>query len=211
MSLTTTLMDMAINLVQNLGYWGIFIGMTLNMTGVELPSEIILPLAGFVAYGGKLSLWGITLVAATAETLGALIIYFISLKAGRPLLEKYGKYIMITPSKLDRSDAWFAKYGEATVLFGRCIFAVRKLVSIPAGLARMDVKKFTLYTFLGSLPYAFAFTYLGYVLGPSYTIIEEYISKYDTFIYLAIALIIVYIAYKILTLKDENDKSQTQN
>ena len=88
MGLSATLMNIAINLTNNLGYWGIFLGMTLNMTGVELPSEVIMPLAGFAVFQGKMTLWGITLVAATAEVLGALIIYFIALKGGRPFLDK---------------------------------------------------------------------------------------------------------------------------
>ncbi len=203
MGLSATLMNMAINLTQTLGYWGVFIGMSINMTGIELPSEVIMPLAGFAVFQGKMTLWGITLVAATAEVLGALVIYFIALKGGRPLLDKYGKYFLITPSSLDRGDKWFDKYGNEAVLIGRCIPIVRKLVTIPAGIARMDLKKFITYTFLGSLPYAFALGYLGFILGPNWNIIESYSNYYDNIIYLGIALVVAFIAYKIIRTRSE--------
>lgn len=203
MGLSETLINTAINLVQSMGYWGIFAAMTLNMTGIELPSEVIMPLAGFAVFQGKMTLWGITIVAAVAETLGALVIYFICLKGGRPLLDRYGKYVLITPSKLDRADKWFEKYGDETVLVGRCIPIVRKIVTVPAGVARMDLKKFTIYTFLGSLPYAFALGYLGYILGPNWIIIENYSSVYDIIIYAGIIAIVIYLAYKIIKTRNE--------
>ncbi len=202
MGLSATLMNIAINLTNNLGYWGIFIGMTVNMTGVELPSEVIMPLAGFAVFQGKMTLWGITLVAATAEVLGALVIYFIALKGGRPFLDKYGKYFLLTPSKLDRGDKWFEKYGNEAILIGRCIPIVRKLVTVPAGLARMDLKKFVIYTFLGSLPYAFALGYLGYLLGPNWNIIESYSGIYDIIIYIGIIIGVGFIGYKIIRSSD---------
>ncbi len=201
--ITETLMNTSINLIQNLGYWGVFIGMSINMTGIELPSEVIMPLAGFAVFQGKMNLWGITLVASLAEVLGALVIYFIALKGGRPLLDKYGKYFLISSSKLDRGDKWFEKYGHEAVLIGRCIPIVRKLVTIPAGIARMDLKKFIIYTFLGSVPYAFALGYIGFLLGPNWNIIEAYSSQYDTVIYIGIIAVAAYIAYKIIRIRDE--------
>ena len=190
MGLSATLMNIAINLTNNLGYWGIFLGMTLNMTGVELPSEVIMPLAGFAVFQGKMTLWGITLVAATAEVLGALIIYFIALKGGRPFLDKYGKYFLLTPSKLDRGDKWFEKYGNEAILIGRCIPIVRKLVTV------------VIYTFLGSLPYAFVLGYLGYILGPNWNIIESYSGIYDIIIYVGIIVVVGFVAYKIIRSSD---------
>lgn len=208
--ITETLMNLTINLIQNMGYWGIFIGMSVNMTGIELPSEVIMPLAGFAVFQGKMTLLGITLVASTAEVLGALVVYFIALKGGRPFLDKYGKYFLITPSKLDRSDKWFKKYGPEIVLIGRCIPMVRKLVTIPAGIARMDLKKFILYTFLGSLPYAFILGYIGFLLGPNWNIIENYSSQYDKIIYIGIIAVAAYIVYKIIQTRDEGTKQSIQ-
>jgi len=150
-----------------------------------------------------MTLWGITLVASLAEVLGALVVYFIAAKGGRPLLDRYGKYLLITPSKLDRGEKWFEKYGHEAVLIGRCIPIIRKLVTIPAGIARMDLKKFVFYTFLGSLPYAFALGYLGLILGPNWNIIEAYSSQYDTIIYIGILAAVAYIAYKIIRTQDE--------
>ena len=208
--ITETLMNATINLINNMGYMGIFIGMSVNMMGIELPSEVIMPLAGFAAYQGKMSLWGITLVASAAEVLGALVIYFIALKGGRPLLDKYGKYVLLPPSKLDRADKWFGKYGHEAVLMGRCIPIVRKLITVPAGIARMNLKKFIIYTFRGSLPYAFALGYMGFILGPNWNIIESYSTIYDVIIYAGIVLIIAYIAYKIFRTSTETSQTHTK-
>ncbi len=204
MGVTTNLLNYALNLVQTFGYWGVFIGMSLNMTGIEIPSEVIMPFAGFaVAQGSKMTIWGLTIIGSLGEVVGALIIYGICLKGGRPLLNKFGKYFYLTPKKLDKSDEWFQKHGDKAVLFGRMIPAVRKVVSIPAGLARMDVKKFMLYSFLGNLPYAFLLVYLGYTLGPYYTIVEQYSGDLDYVFYPLVGLIVIFIIYRIIATRNE--------
>ena len=106
-----------INIISSLGYWGVFIGMTLESACIPLPSEIIMTFSGFVVWQGNtnMTLWGITLVGATGNLLGSLIAYFVGLKGGRPLLEKYGKYILITHKNLETADKWFDKYGYEAV------------------------------------------------------------------------------------------------
>ena len=206
MSITTNLLNYALNLVQTFGYWGIFIGMSLNMTGIEIPSEVIMPFAGFaVAQGSKMTLWGIAIIGSLGEVVGALIVYGICLKGGRPLLDRYGKYVYLTPKKLDESDKWFQKHGDKAVLFGRMIPAVRKIVSIPAGLSKMDIKKFMLYSFIGNLPYAFALVYIGYTLGPYYTVVEQYSSELDYIFYPLVALIVIFIIYRIIVTRNETE------
>jgi membrane protein DedA with SNARE-associated domain len=205
MGITTNLLNYALYLVQTLGYWGVFIGMSLNMTGIEIPSEVIMPFAGFaVAQGSKMTLWGLTIIGSLGEVVGALIVYGICLKGGRPLLDKFGKYFYLTPKKLDESDEWFQKHGDKAVLFGRMIPAVRKVVSIPAGLTRMDIKKFMLYSFIGNLPYAFALVYLGYILGPYYTVVEQYSGELDYIFYPLVALIVIFIIYRIIVTRNDS-------
>jgi membrane protein DedA with SNARE-associated domain len=209
MGMTTNLLNYCLNLVQTLGYWGVFVGMSLNMTGIEVPSEVIMPFAGFaVAQGSKMTLWGLTIVGALGEVVGALIVYGICLKGGRPLLDRFGKYFYLTPKKLDESDEWFQKHGDAAVLFGRMIPAVRKVVSIPAGLAGMDIKKFILYSFIGNLPYAFALVYLGYSLGPYYSVVEQYSGVLDYIFYPLVALIVLFIIYRIIVTRNDTDDSK---
>jgi len=188
--------NLAIYLIDNLGYWGVFIGMTLESACIPLPSEVIMPFAGFAVYQGKLTLLGITVVGALGNLLGSLIAYFIGLKGGRPLLEKYGKYILIRPSKLDLADEWFKKYGPEAVFIGRLLPGIRTFISLPAGIARMDLKKFITYTFLGSLPWTFVLGYLGVQLGAKWDIIRGYFHILDIIVIIGLIGSLVYLSYK---------------
>jgi membrane protein DedA with SNARE-associated domain len=188
--------NLAIHLIENLGYWGVFIGMTLESACIPLPSEIIMPLSGFVAYEGKMTLLGITIVGALGNLFGSLIAYFVGLKAGRPVLEKYGKYILITHKNLEMADKWFEKYGDEAVFISRLLPIIRTFISLPAGIARMDLKKFIIYTFLGSLPWTFALGYIGFILGPNWNIIRSYFHILDIIVIIGIIGLISYLIYK---------------
>jgi membrane protein DedA with SNARE-associated domain len=197
--------NLAINLIENLGYWGVFIGMTLESACIPLPSEIIMPLSGFVAYEGKMTLIGITIVGALGNLFGSLIAYFVGLKAGRPVLEKYGKYILITHKNLEMADRWFEKYGDEAVFISRLLPIIRTFISLPAGIARMDLKKFIIYTFLGSLPWTFAMGYIGFILGPNWNIIRSYFHILDIIVIIGIIVLISYLIYKYkIRSKDKN-------
>lgn len=185
-----------IYLIESLGYWGVFIAMTLESACIPLPSEIIMPFAGFAVYNGKMSLVGITVVGVLGNVLGSLIAYFVGSLGGRPLLEKYGKYVLITPHNLDLADEWFKKYGHEAVLISRVLPGFRTFISLPAGISRMDLKKFIAYTFIGSLPWVFALGYIGFLLGPSWPIIQSYFHYLDIVLVIAIILIVCYIFYK---------------
>ena len=193
-----SLSNLAIYLIQTLGYWGVFIGMTLESACIPLPSEIIMPFSGYVVWQGNtnMTLLGITLVGAVANLFGSLIAYFVGLKGGRPLLEKYGKYILITHSKLELADQWFEKYGYEAVLISRVLPGIRTFISLPAGIAHMDIKKFIIYTFLGSLPWCFALGYIGVLLGPQWELIKTYFHILDLLVAIGIVVFIAYIIYK---------------
>ncbi len=192
------LSNFAISLIQSLGYWGVFIGMTLESACIPLPSEIIMTFSGFVVWQGNtnMTLLGITLVGAVANLFGSLIAYYVGLIGGRPILEKYGKYILITHSNLERADKWFEKYGYEAVFISRMLPGIRTFISLPAGIAHMDIKKFIIYTFIGSLPWTFALGYIGVLLGPHWDLIESYFHILDIVVIIGIIGFIAYIIYK---------------
>ena len=194
-SLVELVSNFAIYIIQTLGYWGVFIGMTLESACIPLPSEIIMPFSGFVVWQGttNMTLLGITLVGALGNLIGSLIAYFIGLKGGRPFLEKYGRYVFISHSKLELADRWFARYGWEAVLISRMLPLIRTFISLPAGIANMDLKKFSLYTFMGSLPWSFILAYVGVQLGPNWELIKSYFHILDIVVFIGIAGLIVYL------------------
>ena len=195
-SIVESVSNLVIYLIENLGYWGIFIGMTLESACIPLPSEVIMSFAGFAVFQGKMTLLGITLVGALGNLFGSLIAYFVGLKGGRPLLEKYGKYILISHDKLDLADAWFEKYGHEAVLISRVLPIIRTFISLPAGIARMNLKKFIIYTFFGSLPWVFTLGFIGVQLGSKWDIIKGYFHILDIIVVISIIGFITYLIYK---------------
>lgn len=191
-----TVSNFAINLIESLGYWGVFIGMTLESACIPLPSEVIMPFAGFAVYDGKMTLWGITLVGALGNLFGSLIAYSVGRMGGRPFLEKYGKYVLISHRNLDLADQWFEKYGHEAVLISRVLPIIRTFISLPAGIAKMDPKKFVLYTFLGSLPWCFVLGFIGVQLGPNWSTIESYFRYLDILVVVGIILGIAFLIYR---------------
>jgi membrane protein DedA with SNARE-associated domain len=169
--------------------------MTIESACIPLPSEIIMPFAGFVVWEGKMTLWGITLVGAIGNLFGSLIAYYVGWWGGRPLLEKYGKYILITPSKLQLADEWFARYGHEAVLISRVLPIIRTFISLPAGITHMDIKKFIIYTFAGSLPWCLALGYIGVLLGPQWTKIQDWWHLLDIIVAVGIVAFIIYLIY----------------
>jgi membrane protein DedA with SNARE-associated domain len=143
-----------------------------------------------------MTLLGITLVGAVANLFGSLIAYFVGLKGGRPILEKYGKYILISHNKLELADEWFDKYGHEAVLISRVLPGIRTFISLPAGIAHMDLKKFVLYTFIGSIPWCFALGYIGVLLGPNWDVIKTYFHILDIIVAIGILVFIAYLIHK---------------
>lgn len=197
-SIVEIVSNFAINIITSLGYWGVFIGMTLESACIPLPSEIIMTFSGFVVWQGNtnMTLIGITIVGALGNLFGSLIAYFVGLKGGRPFLEKYGKYVLITHSKLELAERWFKRYGSEAVLISRLLPVIRTFISLPAGIAKMDLKKFVIYTFIGSLPWSFVLGYIGVQLGPNWEIIKSYFHVMDIGVIIGILIVIGYLGYK---------------
>ena len=185
-----------VTVIEHLGYVGVFVAMTLESTGLPLPSEVIMGFAGYVVWEGRLTLLGITLAGALGCLAGSLIAYGIGAYGGRPLLERYGKYVLIRKSELDRAEQWFGKHGEIAVFVSRLLPVVRAFISYPAGIVGMDIKKFSLYTVLGSLPFCFAFAYLGVALGPHWEDIRGLLRYFNIAVIVGIVVLIAYLIYR---------------
>lgn len=183
--------NLAVNLIGTLGYLGVAIGTAF------FPSEIIMPLAGVAVSHGKMTLWGIIAAAIIGDVSGALIIYSIAYIGGRPLMEKYGKYILIDHDKLEQADAWFEKYGPEAVLISKLLPIIGRVISVPAGIAKMSLKKFIIYTFIGTVPFAVTLGYLGVQLGIKWPVIKEYLDTWDIVIVTVVFVgILSYLIYK---------------
>src|SRR3984957_11732332 len=147
------------------GYFGVVILMAIESACIPLPSEVIMPFAGYLVSIGQFNLVLAATAGALGCNLGSTIAYYVAAKGGRTAIERWGSYILISPHELHRADLFFARYGAVTVFVGRLLPVVRTFIAFPAGLARMPMLKFQIYTFLGSWPWCFALAYVGYRLG----------------------------------------------
>jgi len=151
--------------ISTLGYSGIVLLMAIESACIPLPSEIIMPFSGYLVSRGEMNLWGVGVAGAVGCVLGSLVAYGVGMYGGRPLIEKYGKYILLSRHDLDLADRWFSKYGEAIVFVSRLLPAIRTFIAFPAGVARMNLTRFVIYTFAGSLPWCIGLAYVGQKLG----------------------------------------------
>ncbi len=147
------------------GYGGVVFLMAIESACVPLPSEVIMPFAGYLVSLGQFSLIGAATAGALGCNVGSTVAYYVAAKGGRPALERWGRYVLIGRTELERTDRFFERYGVVAVFFGRLLPVVRTFIAFPAGLARMPMLKFQIYTFLGSWPWCFALAYIGSLLG----------------------------------------------
>ncbi|MDB5715480.1 MAG: DedA family protein [Sphingomonadales bacterium] len=154
--------------ISALGYWGVLILMAIESACIPLPSEVIMPFAGYLVATGQLNLWLVATAGAIGCNLGSIIAYEAGKHGGRPIVERWGKYILIDAHDLDRADAFFLKHGSLAVLIGRLLPVIRTFIAFPAGVARMPLGKFHFYTFVGSWPWCFALAWVGMKLGTAW-------------------------------------------
>ena len=184
-----------VDLIFDWGYLGIFIMMAIESSFIPFPSEIVLIPAGYLASQGEMSIWMIMLSALGGSLVGAFINYYLAFTLGRNILEKYGKYFFIKESTLLKMDSYFQKHGAISTFTGRLIPGVRQLISIPAGLCKMNLAKFSAYTVLGAGIWALVLTLLGYFIGENQELINTYL-KQITIVVLFLLAIIAAIYYK---------------
>jgi membrane protein DedA with SNARE-associated domain len=175
-----------------LGYSGIVLLMAIESACIPLPSEIIMPFSGYLVSTGQMNLWLVGLAGAVGCVLGSLVAYWVGSKGGRPLIEKYGRYVLVSSHDLDLADRWFANYGEVIVFVSRLLPAIRTFIAFPAGVARMNLKRFVIYTFAGSLPWCLGLAYVGQKLGEKWNqddTLKTWFHRFDFVIGIVVVLL----------------------
>src|SRR6267143_1196888 len=151
--------------ISAMGYSGVILLMAIESACIPLPSEIIMPFSGYLVSTGQLNLWAVAVAGAVGCVLGSLVAYWVGMYGGRPVIEKYGRYVLLSRHDLDIADRWFASHGEAIVFVSRLLPGIRTFIAFPAGVARMNLKRLVIYTFAGSLPWCLGLAYIGQKLG----------------------------------------------
>jgi membrane protein DedA with SNARE-associated domain len=207
-----TIIPFFLQLYDAVGYVGVAIAIALETFIPIVPSEVIVPMAGWKIAQSSAdpsvlepltqTPWNFVialLVATLGAVLGSLAGYLIGAWGGRPLLDRYGRYVHIKPADLDRADAWFARYGDWAVFFGRLVPLVRALINYPAGVARMPIGRFLLFSALGSLPWNAALLLGGLLLGENYRRLYDTVKPYEYLIYVIVLIGFAYIVYRWLS------------
>ena len=184
----------SIEIISFLGYFGVFILMTMESMVFPVPSELVMPFAGFLTASGELDFILVVIFSSFGSIFGSLLSYYIGKYGGIKLIKVYGKYFFLDEVDLQKTENWFQKSGDKTIFISRFIPIVRHLISIPAGIGKMDLKKFLLYTILGATIWNAFLAYLGFLLGQNWESVRNY-SKYLTIIVLI--LLIVFGSYYI--------------
>jgi membrane protein DedA with SNARE-associated domain len=183
-----------------IGWPGVVFLMAIESACIPFPSEIIMPLAGWFLVEAKGHGWEYLLLAAfygaLGNLIGSLVAYYAGLWGGRPFLVKYGRWVLITPKEIDLADRWFAKYGEITVFLTRMMPVIRTFISVPAGIARMNVWRFSILSFLGALPWSFALAWVGYHLGENWEDISNYMRPVSIPIAIAVVVLAGFFVYR---------------
>ena len=165
--------SLLLNAISEYGYFGMFLAMILEAVIIVIPSELILATGGILASQRIFSFWGALLTGVIGSVFCAVIIYLMGYFGGRPFIDKYGKYFFMKQEDIEKAEAWFQKYGMLASFIGRNFPIVRTFISLPIGMMRLDFWPFVLYTTLGSIPWTFAFVYVGYSLGNNWVILQE--------------------------------------
>ena len=165
--------------IQSGGYPGIILLMAIESACIPLPSEVIMPFAGYLVYRQAMSLHAAAFAGAFGCLVGSVVAYGIGARGGRPFVERYGKYVLVRRRDVDRAETWFRNYGDAAIFFSRLLPVVRTFISLPAGIARMPFGRFALLSFLGSVPWCYLLAYVGRVMGERWPDIKRYFHGAD--------------------------------
>ena len=180
-------------LMTNFGYFGMFLGMVLEAVIIIIPSEVILATGGILAGRGIFSFWMAFFVGLLGSVFCAIIIYLIGYFGGRVFVRKYGKFFFMKEEDIEKCDIWFERYGPLAAFLGRNFPIIRTLISLPMGISKVNFPRFILYTTLGSIPWTFAFVYVGYALGNNWVILDSFVKKLK--LPIIILLILLFINY----------------
>lgn len=178
--------------IARFGYGGILFTMAIESACIPLPSEIIMPFSGYLVTTGRFTMLGVTLAGALGNVVGSIAAYYAGVWGGRPFVERYGPYFLVSHRDIDVADRWFQKYGEAAVFFSRMLPVVRTFISLPAGIARMNFARFVLFTFVGALPWCWLLAYVGLKMGERWEDLRAYFHQFDVVIGLGIVAAVVF-------------------
>jgi len=192
--------DLVTQVYEAVGYLGVALWVAIESVIVPIPSELVLPFAGFlVGQGGALepltgqpwNYWLVVVAGTIGATLGSLIAYGIGAYGGRPILERWGRFLGISAADLDRADAFFLRYGDAASFFGRMLPVIRSLVSFAAGISHMPILRFTIFSFLGSLPFTALLVFAGVQLGANWETVGGILKQFEYAIIAVIGLVVL--------------------
>lgn len=179
-------------IISQIGYIGVFILMVLESALIPIPSEVIMPFSGFLVATGQFNMFYILAAGTIGNLVGSVIAYYLGANIGRSLILKYGKYVFIDEGHLDLADKWFQKFGDKIIFVSRNLPAVRTYISLPAGITKMNIVKFSIYTLIGSLPWNFALLYGGVLLGKNWDTILKYTTILDVIVIVAVVVFAVW-------------------
>lgn len=201
--------NLILDWISDLGYSGIVLLMALESACMPVPSEVVMPFAGYLVYrDGEMTLLGITLAGTLGCTMGSIAAYAVGYYAGRPLILRYGRYILVTEKHLIKAEEWFAKWGDEATFIARLLPVIRTVISLPAGIAKMDFKRFVLYSFAGSLPWTFALAYVGYLLGPQWKAIVGIFRGLDVVVIVTVVALVAWYVHRVM--RDSSGGSEPQ-
>ncbi len=190
--LITIIAAWIMSVISTMGYGGIILLMAIESACIPLPSEIIMPFAGFLVFKGEMNLWLVALAGAIGCVVGSIPAYYVGMFGGRPLAEKYGKYILLSKRDLDYADHLFEKHGEIIIFVARMLPAIRTFIAFPAGVVRMNMPKFIFYTFVGSFIWCALLAYAGMKFGENWVSLKVYFHEFHYLIALAGLLFIAW-------------------
>jgi len=207
MGITEFLVVYIVAFIQSTGYISIFLLMMLESMVAPVPSEAVMPFAGFLIADGHFTFTAVILVSTLGSIVGSLISYYIGYYGGRPLVEKFGKYLLLDKHHLDLTEKYFNKRGDMTIFISRFIPVVRHLISIPAGMGKMNVFKFCLYTIIGAGMWNGFLTWVGFKLKNNWNEVLKYSSMIDIVVVAVLGLIFIYVVYKLYSAYKANKKT----
>lgn len=180
------------HLIRHYGVYAVFFAMILESACIPLPSELIMTYAGFEAFHGDLNFTAAVIAGVSGNVVGSWLAYYVGRRGGRPFLRRYGRYILFSERHFEHAERWFARYGSIAVLVSRVLPAVRTFISLPAGIAKMNPSRFTLYTIIGSIPWVYILALAGFALGQHWNAISGSINKLGYLFALAFIVAIVW-------------------
>jgi membrane protein DedA with SNARE-associated domain len=196
MNLIEMVNDWMLVLISSAGYLGIFVAMFVEGILTPIPSELIMPFAGYLCSTGELNIVLVILVGSLGAVGGSTIAYLLGRSLGRPFLDRFGRYLGLGPDSLDRADAWFVKWGNYGILIGHALPGIRSIISFPAGIARMDIKRFALFTFIGATIWNTVLVVAGFLLGKYWIELSRGLDGWDIAILVTVgAVFLGYIIY----------------